>query len=81
MGNNYFWFYSFHMKKGTLDNEYYFYENGKILHSFDKTMSKLNVEEFVSALDIPEHERQEMLDKCPLEFKDRIKGMLTIVSK
>ena len=77
MDYNYFWSYSFNMKKGMLDNDYYFYENGKILHSFDKTMSKLNVEEFVSAQDIPEHERQEMLDKCPLELKDRINEMLS----
>lgn len=81
MDNNYFWSYSFNMKKGMLDNDYYFYENGKILHSFDKTMLKINIEEFVSASDIPEKERLEMLNKCPLEYKGRINEMLTIISK
>ena len=81
MDNNYFWSYSFNMKKGMLDNDYYFYENGKILHSFDKTMLKINIEEFVSASDIPENERLEMLNKCPLEYKGRIHEMLTIISK
>ena len=33
------------MKKGTLDNEYYFYEDGRILHCYDRTQNKLNIEE------------------------------------
>lgn len=81
MDNNYFWSYSFAMRKGELDNEYYFYKDGKILHAFDKTKLKVNLEEFVSASDISEKERMEMLDKCPHEFKDQINEMLTINSK
>lgn len=78
MDNNYFWSYSFDMKKGILDNDYYFYDNGKILHVYDKTVSKLNIEEYVSALDILEDERQQIIENCPPEFKERIIDMITI---
>lgn len=81
MDNNYFWSYSFKMKKGILDNDYYFYSNGKILHSFDKSISNYNIEKFVSAEDIPDQERQEMINECPLKFKEQIMEMLTITSK
>ena len=79
MDNSYFWRYYFPMKKGEFDNEYYFYENGQILHIYDKSKTKPNIEEFVSALNIPERERQEMINACPDEFKEQIIAMLTIV--
>lgn len=78
MDNNYFWFYSFDMKKGILDNNYYFYDNGKILHVYDKTLSKLNIEEYVSASDIPENERLQIIENCPPEFKEQIMEMISI---
>lgn len=77
MDNGYFWSYSFRMKKGLLDNDYYFLENGKILHVFDKTQNKLNKEEYVSASDIPEHERLQIIENCPPEYKDQIKEILS----
>ena len=49
MDNKYFWGYCFPMKKGNLDNEYYFYEDGRILHIYDKTQNKLNIEEDIKA--------------------------------
>ena len=64
MENHYLWAYYFPMKKGEFDNEYYFYENGKILHVYDKSKTKVNIEEFVSASDIPEHERQQIINAC-----------------
>ena len=78
MENHYLWAYNFPMKKGEFDNEYYFYENGKILHVYDKSKTKVNIEEFVSASDISEHERQQIINACPDEFKERIIKMLTI---
>jgi len=77
MENNYFWAYHFRMKKGEFDNEYYFYENGQILHVYDKSKTKVNIEEFVSASDIPDCERQQMIIDCPDEFKERINSMLS----
>lgn len=78
MENNYFWAYYFPMKKGEFDNEYYFYENGQILHLYDKNKTKVNIEEFVSAANIPEYERKQMIIDCPDKFKDRIIKMLSI---
>lgn len=79
MSNNYFWAYNFPMKKGEFDNEYYFYENGQILHIYDKSKTKVNIEEFVSAFDIPERERQQMILDCPDKFKEKVIKMLTSV--
>lgn len=53
------------MKKGTLDNEYYFYEDGRILHCYDRTQNKLNIEEYVNAKNISERERKIILENCP----------------
>lgn len=53
------------MRKGILDNDYYFFEDGRILHSYDKTQSKLNIEEYVSADSIPVEKRRVMLEACP----------------
>lgn len=69
MENNYIWSYSFPMKKGTLDNDYYFYENGKIIHHYDRTQSKLNIEESITINEIPENELKVLIEKCPTNLK------------
>lgn len=65
MEDNYFWSYFFPMRKGILDDDYYFFKDGRILHSYDKTQSKLNIEEYVSADSIPIEKRRVMLEACP----------------
>ena len=77
MDNSYFWSYSFRMKKGLLDNDYYFYKNGKILHVYDRTITNINIEEFISSSDISEREKQEMIENCPPKYKDQIKDILS----
>lgn len=69
MEKNYIWSYSFPMKKGTLDNDYYFYENGKIIHHYDRTQSKLNIEESITINEIPENELKVLIEKCPTNLK------------
>ena len=64
------------MKKGILDDDYYFYEDGRILHCYDKTQSKLNVEEYVRASSIPEDIRTTMLQTCPADKKEIITQIL-----
>ena len=81
MDKNYFWKYSFPMKKGEFENEYYFYENNQILHVYDKSKIKVNIEKHVSPSDIPEREKLEMIEKCPEEFKEQIINILTIIDK
>lgn len=64
------------MRKGILDDDYYFFEDGRILHSYDKTQSKLNIEEFISAESIDIHKRQIMLAACPQDKYETIKSIL-----
>lgn len=76
--NEYYWSYFFPMRKGILDNDYYFFEDGRILHSYDKTQSKLNIEEFVDAESIELEKRRVMLAACPPEKYDFIKSVLKL---
>ena len=78
METPYYWMYSFPMKKGILDDDYYFYEDGRILHCYDKTQSKLNVEEYVIASSISEDIRTAMLQACPLDKKEIITKILQL---
>lgn len=78
MDNNYFWYYFFPMRKGILDDDYYFYEDGRILHSYDKTQTKINLEEYVSAESISEEKRQIMLASCPKDKYEIVKRILKL---
>lgn len=79
MDKGYFWAY-LSMKKGMLDNDYYFYDDGKILHHYDQTMQKHDLEVYVAADDIPETDKQKILDRCisecPEKIVDRIREIL-----
>lgn len=75
---NIIWSYFFPMRKGTLDDDYYFYEDGSILHSYDKTQQKLNIEEFVSADSIAIDKRYKMLEACPADKYEIIKSFLKL---
>lgn len=72
------WRFSFPMRKGVLDNDYVFYSDGRILHCYDKTISKINIEEFISAEQIPIEERNTMIANAPETLKDFIKNILEI---
>ena len=76
--DNVIWRFSFPMRKGVLDNDYVFYNDGSIMHCYDKTISKLNIEEFVSAEQIPIDERNIMLTNAPETLKDFIKDTLKL---
>ena len=55
------------MKKGTYDNDYYFYEDGSILHRYDLSMRKYNLESYVSPESISESEKERIIEKCEKE--------------
>ena len=55
------------MKRGMYDNDYYFYEDGTILHHYDRTMNKLDIEEHVTPSDISESDKELILAKCKEE--------------
>jgi hypothetical protein len=70
------------MKKGDYDNDYFFYEDGSILHHYDRTKSKRDIESFVSPTDISEIDKVKIIEKCKAECDDivirRIKNILCI---
>ena len=78
MDTNYIWSYSFPMKKGVLDDDYYFYDDGRILHFYDKTQNKLNIEEYIDPESIDVNKRRLILESCPVELKGKISSMLKI---
>ncbi len=73
------WVYN-SISRQELDNDYYFYEDGTILHCYDRTMNKLNIEEYVTESDISEYEKSKILAKCESECNsdivNRIKSIL-----
>ena len=48
MDENYIWAY-YSMKKGDLDNDYYFYNDGRMLHHYDRTIQKRDIESYISS--------------------------------
>lgn len=60
------------MKKGMCDNDYYFYEDGTILHHYDRTIQKLDIEEYVLPSDIPDYEKEKIITKCKEECSNDI---------
>ena len=55
------------MKKGTYDNDYYFYEDGTILHHYDRTMNDYNLESYVSPSGISDSDKEKIVAKCTSE--------------
>ena len=76
--DNVIWRYPFPMRKGMLDNDYVFYSDGRIMHCYDKSISKYNIEEFVSAEQIPLEARKVMLENAPEALKNFIKNILKL---
>lgn len=68
------------MKKGTYDNDYYFYEDGTILHHYDLSVQKYNLENYVSPEKISDSEKEKIMSQCESEctpeIVDQIKNIL-----
>ena len=69
------------MKKGIYDNDYYFYEDGTILHHYDQTMNKMDIEEYVSPSDISESEKEKIIIKCESECNQEIVNQIKSILK
>jgi len=69
------------LRKGSYDNDYIFYKDGTILHHYDRTISKLDIEEYVSPLEISDLEKERILVKCkevcPSNIVEQIETILT----
>lgn len=62
--------------KGDLDNDYTFYEDGKIRHNYDQSATKTGLEIWISARNIPDADKEKILKVCPSEFKARVTSIL-----
>jgi len=70
------------MKKQDLDNDYFFFEDGSILHHYDRTINKRDIEEDILPKDISEHEKEKIIvqceSECSNELYERIKLILQV---
>jgi hypothetical protein len=62
--------------KGDLDNDYTFYEDGKIRHNYDQSAYKTGLEAWINARSIPATDKEKILKECPAEFKIKIAAIL-----
>ncbi|MFT3855876.1 MAG: hypothetical protein QM733_24585 [Ilumatobacteraceae bacterium] len=62
--------------KGDLDNDYTFFEDGKIRHNYDQSAYKLGLEAWISPRNIPDSDKEKILKACPLTFKIKITAIL-----
>ena len=73
-------YYSIHRQN--LDNDYIFYEDGTILHHYDRTITKWDIEEYVDPSDISEFDKLKIVSKCELECNqdvvNQIKKILNV---
>lgn len=60
------------MKKGIYDNDYYFYEDGTILHHYDLSVQKYNLENHVSPEKISDSEKEKIMSQCESECTPEI---------
>ncbi len=61
---------------GQLDNDYTFFEDGKVRHNYDQSIYKPNLETWLNAASIPDNEKEKILKACPPEYKTRITTLL-----
>jgi hypothetical protein len=63
---------------GILDNDYIFYEDGRILNKYDAYPhpSRSNLTRWVTANDISEPTKNKLIEKCSEDHKDLIHRIL-----
>ncbi len=80
MGNKeLIWLCELPMKRGILDDNYAFYDNGTVIHGYDKSeysSEKLNLKEEVIPSNLPEHVKEKIIIKCPEELKQWVSELL-----
>jgi len=63
---------------GFLANDYTFYDDGRIKHFYDRNAYKPNQTRWLKASEISESQKNKILEKCPEDFKERLKTMLEL---
>ncbi len=66
------------LPKGVLDNDYIFYTDGTIKHFYDQSIYQPNKETMLSANDIDDDTKNKLLEKCPVEFKEKVSVILNV---
>jgi len=64
------------ISQGMLDNQYTFFEDGRIRHFFDENIYRPNLERWILANEIRASDKVKLLEKCSPKLKDRIKLIL-----
>lgn len=66
------------MRKGDLDDDYIFYEDGTIVHEYDKSRypGGYNLKEVVNPNQIDDSKKQKILADCPETIKETVAKML-----
>ena len=62
--------------KGDLDNDYTFFEDGKIRHNYDQNSNKLGLEAWITPRSIADSEKDKIMRACPPELKIKITAIL-----
>jgi len=61
---------------GDLENDYTFFEDGKIRHNYDQSVYKSDLEAWLRPGNITDKEKEKILKECPLQFKAKITAIL-----
>lgn len=66
------------MKGGMLDNDYYVYDDGVIIHFYDRNQypGNQNIEEEVTAEQVSDEIKNDLLDSAKNEDKELVKKIL-----
>ena len=61
-----------------LDNDYTLYEDGRVKRFYDRNMYSLNHENWLDAKDLNTSIKQELLDECPEELREKARQLLNL---
>jgi hypothetical protein len=64
--------------RSMLDDDYTLYEDRRVKRFYDRNMYSLNNEEWLDAKNLRIHIKQELLDKCSEELKEKARQLLDL---
>jgi hypothetical protein len=62
--------------KASMDNDYTFYQNGKIKHFHDRSIYDPNIVEWLEASQINDSTKNKILENCSTEYKGQVSDIL-----
>ena len=64
------------MRKGDLDNDYYLYDNGEIMHKYDQNQFKLNQTRALSADDLSDRIKDKLIASASDADRELVEELL-----